>query len=125
MSKEQCSILIVEDEPLTALAMKTRLQMKGHNVIGSATTGEEAFSLSRNHKPDIVLLDLSLAGKANGLDVARRIKQQLPSISIVFLTANSQPEILKEMKEISPAAVIQKPMIQDYQIEIDGKIIHI
>ncbi|WP_460052657.1 response regulator [Spirochaeta dissipatitropha] len=124
MKKKEFSVLIVEDEPATAMNLKTRLLINGHTVTGIAATGEEAFQITRNERPDIVLLDISLAGKASGIDVARRLKKQLPETSFAFLTATDDPDIHSEIQSLQPAATIRKPIKEKLSIRIgDGLLI--
>lgn len=117
------SILIVEDEPVTAISLRTRLQIQGHTVIGVAATGEEAFRLARTENPDLVLLDVSLAGHASGIDVASRIQQQLPETRFAFLTASDDPAVLARIKQLQPAAVLHKPLDDDFEITLDNEVL--
>lgn len=115
------SVLIVEDEPVTAMGLQTRLKIQGHNVLGIAVTGEEAFQIAKSHQPDIVLLDVSLAGKASGIDVAKRIRSQMPDVEFAFLTASDDPMIHKEIEQLNPVAVLKKPLNLQHTIHLHGR----
>lgn len=79
-------ILIVEDELLVASDLEARLEQMGHHVVGIATTGEEAIALVEQHRPDVVLMDIQLAGLMNGQEAAHIIQMAMP-VPVIFLTA--------------------------------------
>lgn len=79
-------ILIVEDELLVASDLEARLTQMGHQVLGIATTGEEAIALAEQHRPDVVLMDMQLAGKMNGQEAANIIQTARP-VPVIYLTA--------------------------------------
>ncbi|WP_169313575.1 response regulator [Spirochaeta africana] len=117
--------MIVEDEPVTAMGLQTRLRILGHSVIGIAATGEEAFQLVRSEKPDLVLLDVSLAGRASGIDVAKRLSIQLPDTRFAFLTAADAADLHREIHDLDPVAVIRKPLIDDLYIEMEDGVLQL
>ena len=79
-------ILIVEDELLVASDLEARLEQMGHQVLGIATTGEEAITFARQHRPDVVLMDIQLAGRMNGQEAASIIQAANP-VPVIFVTA--------------------------------------
>ena len=64
-------ILIVEDELITATDMRFTLEDMGYEVVGTASTGEKAIEISKNENLDVVLMDVNLKGKMNGICCAR------------------------------------------------------
>ena len=64
-------------------------------VIGEASDGLESVQKAAALKPDLVLLDIGLPG-LNGIEVARRICQQSPAVKIVFVSGNSDPDLIRE-----------------------------
>ncbi len=123
MKKKLYSILIVEDEPVTAISLRTRLEILGHSILGVAATGEEAFGLIKSQHPDLVLLDVTLAGRASGVDVAKRLRKQMPKTKFAFLTAADIPQIRDEVSELNPVAIIPKPLTQNYTIELEDGVL--
>ena len=87
MSKEQASILVVDDDPEIVTMLTTRLGHRGYKV-SSAGDGHRALELARREKPDLVLLDVMMPGKS-GWEVARALKQDpvTQGIKIVMVTA--------------------------------------
>lgn len=79
-------ILIVEDELLVASDLEARLNQLGHQVVGIATTGEEAIAIAERHRPDVVLMDIQLAGQMDGQQAAHVIQAAMP-VPVIFLTA--------------------------------------
>lgn len=68
-------VLIVEDDKLTAHIEHWRLSKLGYDVCGSAGTGIEAMNCVKNMRPDIILMDISLEGKMDGIEIAGQIKK--------------------------------------------------
>ena len=87
MSKEQASILVVDDDPEIVAMLTTRLGHRGYKVT-TASDGNRALELAKREKPDIVLLDVMMPGKS-GWEVARSLKQDpvTQDIKIVMVTA--------------------------------------
>ena len=101
-------ILIVEDERIIAMNLKTRLTELGYSVVASVSSGEAALGSFVNTSPDIVLMDIHLAGKMTGTEAATVIWEQY-GIPIVYLTAYSDEETVKSAKPSMPYAYIVKP----------------
>ncbi|SDE85028.1 Response regulator receiver domain-containing protein [Dyadobacter soli] len=100
-------ILIVEDLFVEANHLRIMLKRAGYEVTGIARTYEEAVSLIQQDRPGIVLLDIFLAGKKTGIDLASVLNQQ--HIPFLYLSANSNEEVLKEAKATRPSGFIVKP----------------
>jgi diguanylate cyclase (GGDEF)-like protein/PAS domain S-box-containing protein len=102
------NILIVEDEKIIALDLQRRLERFGYSVVGMASDGQEAISLARERRPDIILMDIMLAGSMDGIEAAKQIRAQL-GIPIIFLTAYTDEKTLERAKEVEPFGYILKP----------------
>jgi two-component system, cell cycle sensor histidine kinase and response regulator CckA len=72
-------ILIVEDEFLIFEDLKYKVQRLGHAVIAHATRGEVAVQQAFDMEPDLVLMDVRLAGTMNGIEAARLIRERHPA----------------------------------------------
>jgi signal transduction histidine kinase len=101
-------ILIVEDEAIIADTLATRLTKMGYQVVDTIDTGEDAIEISIQKKPDLVLMDIMLAGDMDGIEAAQRIYHIL-SIPIVFLTAYADEKTLEKAKITKPFGYIVKP----------------
>ncbi len=101
-------ILIVEDEGLVALDLQSRLQRIGYSVVGIADTRERAMSIALAQLPDLVLMDIHLAGGSDGITAADDIHEAL-GLPIVFLTAYADTETLDRAAKVAPFGYIVKP----------------
>jgi len=102
------SLLLVEDEPVTALLEKEQLQSYGYSV-NHVETGEEAVELIRKKKEliDLVLMDIDLGDGIDGTEAARQILEHI-DIPIVFLSSHTEPEIVKKTEMITSYGYVTK-----------------
>ena len=111
-------ILIIEDEALIAREIKHRLINMGWIVVGTAF-GEEAIELALETSPDLLLSDIHLRRGLSGIDLARRIQDEI-DVPVVFLTAYSDEDTVARAKEVTPYGYIIKPVDnRDLQITIE------
>ena len=108
MDKEIFTIMIVEDEGLVAKDLDARLQQTGYNVAGIADNYDDAIDLFKKKLPDLVLLDITIKGKKNGIDIAAEINKILPT-PFIFITAHTDADTLEKAKNTFPAAFLIKP----------------
>ncbi len=102
------SVWIVEDESIVAMDLKSRLQSRGYEVLGISGSGEDAVEKIRQHKPDIVLMDIVLKGGMDGIAAAGIIREEL-RIPVVYLTAYADTKTLERAKQTEPYGYIIKP----------------
>lgn len=103
------NVLVVEDESVIALDIQNRLRRFGYHVAGSATTGEDAIRLADEVGPDLVLMDIRLKGKMDGIEAAARIRARR-DVPIVYLTAYADDDTIQRAKVTAPAGYIIKPL---------------
>jgi CheY-like chemotaxis protein len=82
-------ILIVEDEQLVAADLEVKLNRLGYEVVGIASSGEEAIGLASQHLPDLVLLDIRLQGDMDGIETARHLTSA-GKVKFLFVSAFAQ-----------------------------------
>ena len=85
-SKKDFDVLIVEDEPILAMAMEVKLKKLGFGISAIATTPENAILHANNHHPDLALIDINLNASKSGIDVASHIWKNF-NIPVIFLTS--------------------------------------
>lgn len=108
----KATILIVEDEGLIALHISEILANAGYRVADLLPSGEDALEyLSKTPPPDLILMDIGLAGKMNGIETARRIREH-SDIPVLFLTAYSDQIRIREAMEVSTFERIRKPFTE-------------
>lgn len=103
-----CKILLVEDEPVSALDMRRRLRSLGYGEPLLATSGEQAVEMARAEKPDLVLMDIVLGAGMDGIDAAGRILALHP-VPVIYMTAHEDPETLQRAKITEPFGYLLKP----------------
>ena len=102
------SVLIVEDEPLVAEDIAGHLESIGFIVSGIAHSGEDALLKLKTQRPDAVLLDITLDGKMDGVDVAHHINEHY-KIPFIFLTSHADKFTVERVKATKPGAYLVKP----------------
>ena len=104
-------ILVVEDEMIIGAKISMQLTNLGYEVTAILPRGEEAVLHVEENMPDIVLLDINLKGKIDGIETARLI-HQIADVPIVYLTANTDEGTFNRAKATKPFAFISKPFKQ-------------
>lgn len=102
-------ILLVEDEILTAIAMEIELKQAGYDVCRRVATGEDAVMVARQESPDLILMDIRLAGELDGIEAAQQI-QASSSIPIIFMTGYPDEEIEERARKLNPLGYFLKPV---------------
>jgi CheY-like chemotaxis protein len=118
---ENIKILVVEDENIVALDIENRLKSLGFTVLPLISSGEEAVEKAYEYKPDLILMDILLKGKINGIDAAKKIVGTL-KIPIVYLTASTNREVLKRAMQIGRCSYITKPF-KENELENSIKVL--
>ncbi len=111
-------VLIVEDKVIVAQDIKDILISMGCVVTDIVRSGESAIESFKRDQPEIILMDIRLKGRLDGIETAKRI-QELSKATIIYLTAHSDPNILHSAFETHPINFIVKPFsTKDIQIAI-------
>ena len=103
--------LIIEDEALIAEELRERLSRLGFTVIATVSSGEEGVEIATRERPDLVLMDIRLSGKKDGVQAAREIREQV-DVSIVYLTAHSDAVTIERAKQTDHDGFILKPFLR-------------
>jgi two-component system, response regulator PdtaR len=101
-------ILIVEDQYFVAVDCEMHLESAGFECVGLATSSDEAVQLAGDQKPDIVLMDIHLAGPSDGVDAAIQIFHEL-GIRSIFTSAHADSVIREHAQEAEPFGWLPKP----------------
>jgi len=107
-------ILIVEDEPMTALTEKQMLETLGYEVTGIALSGEDAVERVGVDKPDLVLMDIMLMGHMDGREATLKIRE-LYQTPVVYVTAFGVKDASKSLKTPPPEGIgyVVKPFTEE------------
>ncbi len=101
-------ILIVEDEMIIAANISLQLSNLGYDICGIVPRGEEALLHLKGSRPDIILMDINLKGKLDGIETVE-IMQKDFNIPVIYLTANADDVHFSRAKATNPHAFISKP----------------
>jgi len=110
-------ILIVEDELIFAHEMELWLKDAGYEIVGITSQGSKALDWAVSFKPDIVIMDVQLKGRIDGIQAALQMKEKI-DINVIFLTGN--PDLHNTLKQTSlkPVSIITKPVSQYKLLDI-------
>ena len=112
----RANIMIVEDEAIVGEELKISLEDMGYSVTSIVKSGEQAIEKADQNFPDLILMDIKLEGRIDGIEAAERIRSRL-EIPIVFLTAYADEEKLERAKLAMPFGYILKPF-QDRNLKV-------
>jgi DNA-binding response OmpR family regulator len=120
----QCRrILIVEDDYLVALQFENALTEAGYDVVDIASTAAEAVQLVPDHGPDLVLMDVRLAGPHDGIYAATEIFDRY-GVRSIFISAFSDDETRARAVAASPLAWLGKPVEDAKLVATVGAALH-
>ena len=104
-------VLIVEDEGLIANDLAIQLRSSGYEVSAIAASGEEALAVIEKSQPDLVLMDIRLKGKLDGIDAALQIRSEY-ALPVIFLTSHADADTVARAKYAEPFGYLVKPFRQ-------------
>lgn len=102
-------VLIVEDELLIARHWQLRLAAAGYEVCRPVARGDQAVEAAGRLRPDVIIIDIRLAGKMDGLEAARQIRA-FSSAVMIFATGCPEPSLREQAMALRPAAYLIKPI---------------
>ncbi len=105
-------VLVAEDEAVIAKELEKNLASMGYDVVGIAASGVDAIELARGFRPDVILMDIAMPGKLDGIVAAETIKREL-DIPVIFLTAHAEDKLIQRAKRVEPLGYIVKPFQED------------
>lgn len=101
-------ILVVEDERIIAADLKMRLRDLGYDVSAIVPSGEEAIQQAETQHPDLILMDLGLKGRLDGVQTAQLIHERY-DIPVVYVTAHADPSTIQRTQEAQAQGYLLKP----------------
>ncbi|MFA7229353.1 MAG: response regulator, partial [Melioribacteraceae bacterium] len=104
-------ILVVEDEMIISMELSHRLRRSGFDVVATAASGEDAIKKALELSPDLILMDIHIAGEIDGIQTAELIHSK-EDIPIIYLTAFSDEKTLDRAKLTEPYGFLIKPFEQ-------------
>lgn len=104
----KAKILICEDDKTVAYVLEKKLKLMDYEILGVYPSGEEILEALEKINPDLILMDIILEGKKDGIETAVIIKQKY-NIPLIFLTALSNDRSVQRAKQAEPYGYILKP----------------
>jgi len=101
-------LLIVEDEAPVAQLLASAVRRLGYAVVGITDSAAEGFRIAAETRPDLAVLDIELHGRTEGIDLARRLREEL-DIPSIFLTGRSDEQTLEEVHRSGSFGYLLKP----------------
>ncbi len=113
-------ILIVEDESLISSHLRIHLTGLGYEIVDIVTRGEDAITCVREQTPDLIIMDIVLAGEMDGISAAKEISR-FSSIPVIYATSYSDEEFFDRAKETGPFGYLIKP-VKERELELTIRI---
>lgn len=114
MSKAK--VLIVEDDSISGLTLRKLLESKGYEITGVIPSGEKAIKSIEKNRPEIVLMDIWLAGDMDGIELTRQINYKW-DIPVIYITAYTDVPTMVRANKTKHHGYLQKP-VDDVDLEI-------
>jgi two-component system, response regulator PdtaR len=105
------SVIIAEDEAITAMFMEKMLKRNGFNILKCVSSGEEAVNSCTILRPQLVIMDIRLAGKMNGIEAALKINEiSTGATKFIFMTGYSDNDLKEQATQVKPVHFFIKPL---------------
>ncbi len=115
-------ILLVEDDIILSESNKFILKKLGYDVVGTATNSFQAIEFVKKESPEIILMDIQIEGEVDGIETAKIIKNEF-NIPVIFLSSQSEKNIIERAKEVNPFGYLLKPVTKnDLQVALEISI---
>lgn len=103
-------VIIVEDDAILTLVQKQMVSRLGYEVVGTASSGEEVIHSVQKMNPDIMLIDVQLAGELDGIATVRKLRERGNETPVIFISGCIDTELLSSAKEVGYIDFLRKPV---------------
>jgi CheY-like chemotaxis protein len=126
---ENLKIGVVEDDQLTAEMIKNTLTSYGYDSTPSVSTYLKAVKMIKKESPDLLLIDICLDGKRDGVDLGQTINKKY-QVPFIFITSHTNKEVVERAKNVYPQAYLTKPFTAEelkcaLEICLNNRVAHI
>lgn len=119
--RTDATIMVVDDDPKIVKALALRLNSAGYKTVTSFN-GMTALVLAQIKKPDLVITDMWMPA-GTGLSMAYRMKNLMPGVPVIFLTASKQPGLEDKAKELGAVGYLEKPYEPTVLLEMVARLL--
>lgn len=109
------NIVIVDDEPITRMDIRSILEAKGYNVVGEANDGFNAIEVCKKYKPNLVIMDIDMPN-LDGIRTSKIITKDNLAGGVILLTAHEGDEYLEKAKSVGAFGYLVKPIEEKFFI---------
>lgn len=109
---QQLKIVVVEDDYLQSYTLKLLLESLNYEVLGVVDSGIKAVKIAEELNPDLILMDITLDDKMDGIDAAIKI-QESSDISIIYITGNNSEFYRKKADKTHYCTFLIKPVTKN------------
>jgi diguanylate cyclase (GGDEF)-like protein/PAS domain S-box-containing protein len=113
-------VLIVDDQQEVAELVGTMLEFSGYEVAGIFQSGEEAVAKTAEVKPDLVLMDVHLGGRIDGISAVRELREQL-DVPVIYMTGLTDEETVERAHDTNPFGFLVKPF-EAYELALNTEL---
>lgn len=117
------TIMVVDDDPNIVKALALRLNSVGYQTM-TTFNGMTALILARLKNPDLIIADIWMPAGC-GLSLAFRMKELLPEVPLIFLTASKQPGLEQKARELGAAGYLEKPYEPEALLEMISRTLKV
>ena len=93
-------VVVTDNDPDALDLVVTDLTLEGHEVVGRATNGDDALAVCRDERPQVVVLDVRMPPGIDGIEVARRLRDEQPDLRIVLYTNHFTGVVLRAARSM-------------------------
>ncbi len=106
---EKARILIVDNDPVVAESLRTRLDSWGYEITDAVGTGNDALGAVNRKRPDIALMDIDLGSGISGIETAVQLKEKF-NVPVIYLTSQTDSDTISRAKQTEPYGYLLKPV---------------
>jgi len=115
-------ILIVEDEVISAMYLQAQLRLLNYEICKKVVTGEDAVKSAISEKPEVVLIDIRLAGKLDGIQTIKDINLVYFPL-VIFMTGYQDEELISKARQLTNSEILIKPFdVDDIHLIIEKNL---
>lgn len=116
-------VMVVEDDGVVASDVSRALEAMGYDVVANARTAEEAAEAAREQRPDLALMDIRLAGEADGIEAGELIRERL-DVPVVYVTAYADEVTRERARRTTPFGYVLKPFSErELQLAVEVALV--
>ena len=123
MDSNTLRVLVVDDSPIISRKLVMMMELLGYRVVKTVENGLEAIAAYREHKPDLVTMDITMP-EMDGIAATHAIKREFPQANIIMVTSHGQEKMVLESLKAGAKGYVLKPFQQQRLVAVIEKACH-